>query len=409
MTCHLRTATPEALDAGCRVAPVRDRNLIFHSLSHAPRLWDAPIVILLLTAGFGDGHNTAARNVMHSLNRLAPDEQVEIVDVFDVAHPVTAPLMKQTYLMLITRAPSVWAWAFARSAKMNFDGKVDTLAGLRNAIAELLAKHEPRAVVCTYPVYPKLLQQLKARGRKVPPIFTVITDSISIHPTWMLAPSDGYFVADEDSKQSAVKLGAESALVHVTGFPVSLDLMETPLSEECASPHGKMLYLPSTGVGHVAGTLEALRPLVESGVKLTLPLGKHVSRLHQTVTRFTDSVPGASVEVLGWTNRVPHLLKTHDLVICKAGGAILHEALAATCPAVIDYVVPGQEEGNAELLTKHDCGVTTKSPRETGEQATRLLANNLAEAKRMKANMRAHSEPAAAEKIARHVLALSSK
>jgi processive 1,2-diacylglycerol beta-glucosyltransferase len=166
-----------------------------------------------------------------------------------------------------------------------------------------------------------------------------------------------------------------------------------------------MMYLPSTEVNHVAATLEALRPLVASGVKLTLPLGKHASRLHHVVTRFTDSLPGASVEVLGWTNQIPHLLKTHDLVICKAGGAILHEALAATCPAIIDYVVPGQEEGNAELLTKHECGVTTKTPQETGEQAARLLASDLAEAKRMKANMRAHSEPAAAEKIARQVLA----
>jgi processive 1,2-diacylglycerol beta-glucosyltransferase len=362
-------------------------------------------VILLLTAGFGDGHNTAARNVMHALNRLAPQEPTELVDVFDLAHPLTAPLMKQGYQMLITRAPWAWAWMFAQSAKMNFDGGVDTLAALRNAIGGLLTKHKPRAVVCTYPLYPKLLQQLRAKGADVPPIFTVITDSISIHPMWMLAPSDAYFVADEDSKQSALKLGAKPDLVHVTGFPVSLDFMVAPDAAECLSPRGKMMYLPSTGVSHFARTLDALRPLVASGVKLTLPLGKHASRLHQVVTNFIDSVPGAEVEVLGWTNQIPHLLKTHDLVICKAGGGILHEALAATCPAVIDYVVPGQEEGNAELLTKHDCGVTTKTPQETGEQAARLLANGLAEARRMKANMRAHSEPAAAEKIAQHMLA----
>lgn len=344
---------------------------------------------------------------MHGLNRLAPGEETQVVDVFDVAHPITSPMMKQGYQMLITRAPWAWAWMFARSAKMNFDQGLDTVAALRNAIGTLLEKHRPRAVVCTYPLYPKLLQQLRCKGRAIPPVFTVITDSISIHPMWLLAPSDAYFVADEDSKQSAVKLGAAPDQVHATGFPVSLDFTQPPDPAECVSPHGKVIYLPSTGVGHVAQTLEALRPLVASGVKLTLPLGKHASRLHQVVTRFTDAVRGADVEVLGWTNQIPRLLMTHDLVVCKAGGAILHEALAATCPAVIDYVVPGQEEGNAELLTKHECGVTTKTPGETGAQAARLLANGLAEAKRMKANMRAHSEPAAAEKIARQVLALA--
>jgi processive 1,2-diacylglycerol beta-glucosyltransferase len=328
-----------------------------------------------------------------------------MVDVFDLAHPHTAPLMKDGYQMLITRAPWAWAWLFAQSAKMNFDGGVDTVAALRNAIEGLLAKHRPRAVVCTYPLYPKLFQQLRAKKRvAVPPIFTVITDSISIHPMWLLAPSDAYFVADEDSKESAVKLGAAPDLVHASGFPVSLEFMKSLDPAECMSLHGKMLYLPSTGVAHVTKTLNALAPLVAAGVRLTLPLGKHASRLHQVVTRFRDSLPDKNVEVLGWTNEMPRLLKTHDFVICKAGGAILHEALAATCPAIIDYVVPGQEEGNAELLTKHECGVTTASPRETGEQAARLLANDRAEAKRMKANMRAHSEPAAAEKIAREVL-----
>lgn len=363
-------------------------------------------MILLLTAGFGDGHNTAARNVMHGLNRHAPGEGTQVVDVTDLAHPLLAPAMKQGYQMLITRAPAVWAWMFARSATMNFDSKPDTLAGLRNAIGGLLERHRPRAVVSTYPLYPKLLHQLRASGQAVPPVFTVITDSISIHPTWMLAPSDAWFVADEDSKQSAIKLGAEPSRVHVTGFPVSLDFMEPPAVADCTSPHGKMLYLPSTSVGHVAATLAALRPLVSAGVRLTLPVGKHAARLHHVVTHFLDSVPGADVEILGWTNRIPHLLQTHDLVICKAGGAILHEALAATCPAIIDYVVPGQEEGNAELLTKHECGVTTRTAAETGAQAARLLANDRAESRRMKANMRAHSEPDAALKIARKVIEL---
>jgi processive 1,2-diacylglycerol beta-glucosyltransferase len=69
-----------------------------------------------------------------------------------------------------------------------------------------------------------------------------------------------------------------------------------------------------------------------------------------------DSLPNARINILGWTNQIPHLLQTHDLVICKAGGAILHESLAARCPAIIDYIVPGQEEGNARLLLQNGCG-----------------------------------------------------
>ncbi len=363
-------------------------------------------MILLLTAGFGDGHNTAARNVASALNQIAPEEEARIVDLCDVAHPHLAPLLKSNYQMLITRAPKLWGRIFTHSAKMDFSGSggVDILAGLRRALRELLLRDRPRAIISTYPVYSKIIQTLRAEGLSVPPLFTVVTDSISIHPVWMLAPSDRYFVADEDSKQSLAALGADNEKIIATGFPVHLDFCQ-PVPPMPDLPQGRIVYLPSTNADHFTRTLEALRPLLIAGTHLTLPVGKHASRLYHAVRRFIDSLPGASIEVLGWTNQIPRILQTHDLVICKAGGGILHEALAARCPAIIDFIVPGQEEGNAELLVKHDCGVVTKTPAETGVQAARLLANNRAEAKRMKANALPLSEPEASLKIARNVLA----
>ncbi len=363
-------------------------------------------MILLLTAGFGDGHNTAARNVAAGLNQIAPQEETRILDLCDVAHPHLSPLLKINYQMLITRAPKLWGRVFAHTAKMDFKGSggVDILAGLRRALRELLQRDRPQVIISTYPVYSKIIETLRTEGLAVPPLFTVVTDSISIHPVWMLAPSDRYFVADEDSRRALSALGAEPGKIFATGFPVHLDFSQTAPSM-AELPQGRIIYLPSTCVDHVAATLESLRPLLVAGTHLTLPVGKHASRLYHTLRRFTDSLPGASIEVLGWTNQIPRILQTHDLVICKAGGAILHEALAARCPAIIDFIVPGQEEGNAELLVKHDCGVVTKTPKETGIQAARLLANNRAEAKRMKTNTLPLSEPEASLKIARNVLA----
>jgi len=37
------------------------------------------------------------------------------------------------------------------------------------------------------------------------------------------------------------------------------------------------------------------------------------------------------VRVLGWTNQMPELLMSHHLVIGKAGGATVQEAIAARC------------------------------------------------------------------------------
>ena len=39
--------------------------------------------ILILTAAFGDGHNTAARNIRDALEHMCDDVKVEVLDLFD--------------------------------------------------------------------------------------------------------------------------------------------------------------------------------------------------------------------------------------------------------------------------------------------------------------------------------------
>jgi processive 1,2-diacylglycerol beta-glucosyltransferase len=112
--------------------------------------------------------------------------------------------------------------------------------------------------------------------------------------------------------------------------------------------------------------------------------------------------------IIGWTQEMPHLLRSHDVIICKAGGAILHEVLAARTPAVIDYVVPGQEEGNAAYLVSRDCGVRTQTPAETANEVRRLLANSGAVAGRMRENMIPVSVPDAALRTADAALEMVS-
>ena len=53
---------------------------------------------------------------------------------------------------------------------------------------------------------------------------------------------------------------------------------------------------------------------------------------------------------------------THHVVISKAGGATTQEAIAARCPMIVNQVVPGQEEGNYELLRRHHAGALAETP-----------------------------------------------
>jgi processive 1,2-diacylglycerol beta-glucosyltransferase len=53
---------------------------------------------------------------------------------------------------------------------------------------------------------------------------------------------------------------------------------------------------------------------------------------------------------------------THHVVVSKAGGATTQEAIAALCPMIVNQVVPGQEEGNCELLLRHGAGALATTP-----------------------------------------------
>ncbi|MBE7498362.1 MAG: hypothetical protein HS117_25775 [Verrucomicrobiaceae bacterium] len=364
-------------------------------------------VIWVLTAGFGDGHNTAARCTADALIKLLPGEKVEVTDLISEVQPRIAAVMKAAYQVAIIHCPAAWRLTYKMLAKpqMTAPDAAWQLPLIR-AVEEIIERERPRLILSTYPVYSAVLAALRAK-RPVPPLVTIITDSVSVHPIWVSAPSDRFCVADDDTQRVVEKLGVSRDKIRVTGFPVSLAFTEPLPADAAGDGRQRILYLPSTPARHVKATLEALRPVLMSGVRLTLPVGKHGSRLYHVLRRFTDSLPPGTMEIVGWTPRIPEFLRTHDVVICKAGGAILHEVLAARIPAVIDYVVPGQEEGNAEMLTSRDCGIRTHSPPETAAAVQSILTNDGAAGRRMRANMMPLSVPDAAIKTAQAALKLA--
>ncbi|MCP5558028.1 MAG: hypothetical protein H7A55_09780 [Verrucomicrobiaceae bacterium] len=364
-------------------------------------------MIWVLTAGFGDGHNTAARCVGEALRRRLPHESVVVTDLVSEAQPMVAEALKSAYQVAITHVPSAWRAVYRLLENPKLAGDNWLQAPLKQALVNGLEQHRPRLIISTYPFYSHLLKALPDKSL-VPPLVTVVTDSTSVHPIWTSAPSDLYCVSDVETEQVLQQQGVAAEQIRVTGFPVDL-AFAAPLPDHAkAAPGQRILYLPSTPARTVAATLEALRPLLNEGVRLTIPAGRQWKRLYHTLRRFDDTLRPGQMTIIGWTQDMPHLLRSHDVIICKAGGAILHEVLAARTPAVIDYVVPGQEEGNAAYLVSRDCGVRTQTPQETGSEVRRLLADGGAVARRMQENMIPVSVPDAALRTADAALEMVS-
>ena len=131
-----------------------------------------------------------------------------------------------------------------------------------------------------------------------------------------------------------------------------------------------MLYIINTGKKKAGKAIDRL--LGVENLQLTICAGRDPELRAQLVERTRDHAD--RVRVLGWTNQIPELMLSHHLVIGKAGGATVQEAIAARCPMIVNQVIPGQEEGNAELISRSSLGAIAERNREVAELVENAFA-----------------------------------
>lgn len=309
---------------------------------------------LILTAGFGEGHNAAARALEGAFIARFGAGSARTHDLFAEAAPRLNAVARVAYLKLINHCPSLWSGFYGLAAWRPVADFLPRLLHREQALlAGLLDGFQPDFICSTYPVYAFLMRNVRPASL-LPPHFNVVTDSISIHPLWWNAGSTAWFLPNEDSADVMRKAGIADEEIEVCGFPVSSAIAEnahrlSPLDlASGAAP--RVLYLANSGTAAVRRTAELL--LSESEWEVTCAVGRN-KELQQSLEAIALKRTRPA-RILGWTNEIPQLLLTHHAVVSKAGGATTQEAIASRCPMIVNQIIPGQEEGNYELLRR--CG-----------------------------------------------------
>lgn len=361
----------------------------------------APPRILIVTAAFGEGHNSAARNLA-----LALDAAGAITRVSDPClrgAPGLTEILSRGYRMVTTRFPRIWAWIYKSTDRCDFSRRSPVMRLPERALGTLIDEFKPVAIVSSYPLYPYFLKRIsQGIGSKLP-VFTVVTDSIEINAAWLRAPSDWWLVTDPLTREQMIRKNLPAEKIIDTGFPVNPVFSKlTPVDPEDPCEPFRVLYFPTARRSLVGAHGRALLDASPS-VRLTIVLGRNVRRLHAAAKQLKDAYPGR-VRLIGWTRRVPQLLTSHHLVVGKAGGATVHEAIAARCPMLIHHLVPGQEEGNLRLLETIGAGGLADSPAALSDRVSDLLAGGAAGWRSMKHALARHDRNAGAITAARFIL-----
>jgi len=357
--------------------------------------------LLLLTASFGDGHNSAARGLAEALRREAGNTvRVDVRDFIREAQPLVGRLLEKSYAFMITHAPWAWRKFYQTAGRLPLEeDPAFALHAVRQALADDLRHDRPAAVVCTFPLYPHLLHRLL--GRSELPVHTVVTDSISIHPVWRCDSVRTYFAADEVSASLLRPWAQAGSTVVDAGFPVHPAFADLPAHPAGDTPR-TVLFFPAGGRTSFARSLHSLLDTGPRDLELTIVLGRQAARLGPVAREIIERHARRRISVLGWTNDIPRLMTTHDLVIAKAGGATTHETAAAGRPSLIIKVVPGQEEGNVELVQRRGSGLLEEDPSALGPLLRRLVETG--EWRRLRDAAWRHRRPDGAIVAARHVL-----
>jgi processive 1,2-diacylglycerol beta-glucosyltransferase len=357
--------------------------------------------ILILTAGFGEGHNSAARGVRDGLVRVAAEQiEVELRDLFAEAYGTVNEVVRRSYLALINFAPRTWGSVYRwLDHKKDFDKQFQRLRRLKEHFAPLLDRFQPELVVCSFPAYPNALHEILGSDRCCKSV-VVITDSITINAAWYRCAADYFLVANEQSAAVLRTAGVVPEKIKTFGFPVSpkfADLPDRQLPSNNSEHH--LLYMIHAAT---RGAPQLVRRLAQLGIDLTVTIGR-ANKLRSVIEA---AAANGKTKIIGWTDDLPRMLHESHLLIGKAGGATTQEAIAAGCPMIINHVVSGQEEGNARLIVETDSGVIAHSPGEVIAQVQRAFADDAKQWREWAANIGRLSRPRASLEIAKFLLSI---
>jgi 1,2-diacylglycerol 3-beta-galactosyltransferase len=247
---------------------------------------------------------------------------------------------------------------------------------LFEVLRETLKRFQPDAIVTTYPLYAPPLAAVFVAQRKAVPLLVVVTDLVNVHRIWFHKSADWCLVPTAAVRAQALKAGLPSPKVRITGIPVNPELSADSRTQAAIRSHlglqpDRMTVL-AVGSRRVRSLMDNLHVLNHSGLPIQIAaVAGGDSDLYAELQETQWHIP---VQVYGYVKDMVPLILAADLVLCKAGGLAVTEALAAGRPLLLVDVLPGQEEGNAAHVVEGGAGELSRKPTETLEILCHWLA-----------------------------------
>lgn len=335
--------------------------------------------ILVFSAGFGNGHFRAAEAVIEGIRIKEPYAEINHLDFGDFLSKRLNAMAKRLYMEMIKHTPRLWGKFYYKTAKLQPKSIMQRFLNQlgRSDFLNYIKGFEPDLIVCTFPTISSMLAQLRLERILLVPVITVITD-YAVHSLWVHPGVDRYMVACEEVKESLVSWGIEAQSVRVTGIPVSPKfervkdrghiLLKLGLSPDLPT------FLVMGGVYEGEIVKRICKRLADSKVPIQslIVCGKN-EKLYHSLEDLSAQTPNLIVR-FGYVDNVEELMEVSNLIITKAGGLTVTEALTKHLPLCIFKPIPGQEVENALFVQRKGAGLFAGTEEELEQLLDRLLS-----------------------------------
>ena len=269
----------------------------------------------------------------------------------------------------------------------------------------MLRKKNLQAVVSTHALAAMLLAK-RDKTLKPTPLFAVLTDYYA-HSYWPSKGVELYFTPGKTAETGLKANGVDPARIVTAGIPVRKEFLIQADTRQIRKELGLAPNLftvliagGSKGLGEIQLCAETLRKF--SGQLQIIAMCGENKKLCRCLAGATAGSRHLKI-ISGFVEYPARYYQAADLIIGKAGGITIAEAMALNKPMLLFAPLPGQEERNANFLIKNRLADFAEDPRQLEALIKKYLQHPGALAA-LKNNIAETARPYAARDIAAGIM-----
>jgi len=371
-----------------------------------------PRVLLVTERTLGEGHRSAARALAEAFRRLVPGLSPVIATTLP-AH--VEWVFNAVYGHTLTKNPALWGAAYETELWTGPLMKPIVSNPIRRNARRLVALYKPHIVLATHALPVHAFARMRKRG--APYVLGVAITDFGGNSFWTDKYVDAFFVANEEIGR---RIAARYRLPEERFVPTGIPIHPVFAAGEEERRRRREEKRRALGIGEeplilLFGGGEGLfdfPSLIHALDKLTLPFSLLVltgrnAFLWETLRTLRGSLrhklfPYGFLED---PQEIFDIYLAGDLLISKAGGLTVSEALAVGLPMILHRPIPGQESRNTNYLLEKEAALYAPRP-DILVRTVEFLLREPERRRELAERARSLGKPDAALGIARHMLTL---